>query len=107
MYKKGTILIRYKIDDASSIGIGSIVRLEENAKSKYDNCLITRLKVVVIPGRTDTNMRIHGVNLGDFKPVPTLLQRKHKWNTNLTNFLLDTKLTHCALIQTSEALLKL
>ena len=42
MYKKGTILIRYKIDDASSIGIGSIVRLEENANSKYDNCLVTR-----------------------------------------------------------------
>ena len=78
MYKKGTILIRYKIDDASSIGIGSIVRLEENANSKYDNCLVTRLKVVEIPGRTDTNMRIHGVNLGDFKPVPTLLQRKPK-----------------------------
>ena len=78
MYKKGTILIRYKIDDASSIGIGSIVRLEQNANSKYDNCLITRLKVVEIPGRTDTNMRMHVVNLGDFKPVPTLLQRKYK-----------------------------
>ena len=78
MYKKGTILIRYKIDESSSIGIGSIVRLEENANSKYDNCLVTRLKVVEIPGRTGTNMRIHGVNLGDFKPVPTLLQRKHK-----------------------------
>ena len=77
MYKKGTILIRYKIDDASSIGIGSIVRLEQNANSKYDNCLITRLKVVEIPRRTDTNMRMHGVNLGDFKPI-TLLQRKHK-----------------------------
>ena len=78
MYKKGTTLIRYKIDDASSIGIGSIVRLQENANSKYDNCLVTRLKVVEIPGRTDTNMRMHGVNLGDFKPMPTLLQRKHK-----------------------------
>ena len=77
MYKKGTILIRYKIDDASSIGIGSIVRLEQNANSKYDNCLVTRLKVVVIPGRTDTNTRTHGVNIGDFKPV-TLLQRKPK-----------------------------
>ena len=77
MYKKGTILIRYKIDESSSIGIGSIVRLEENANSKYDNCLVTRLKVVEIPGRTDTNMRTHGVNLGDFKPV-TLLQRKPK-----------------------------
>ena len=78
MYKKGTILIRYKINDASSIGIGSIVRLEQNANSKYDNCLITRLKVVEIPGRTDPSMRMHGGNLGDFKPVPTLLQRKHK-----------------------------
>ena len=39
--------------------------------------LITRLKVVEIPGRTDTSMRMHGVNLGDFKPI-TLLQRKHK-----------------------------
>ena len=78
MYKKGTILIRYKIDDASSIGIGSIVRLQENANSKYDNCLVTRLKVVEIPGRTNTNLPIHGVNLGDFKPMPTLLQRKHK-----------------------------
>ena len=75
MYKKGTILIRYKIDDASSIGIGSIVRLQENANSKYDNCLVTRLKVVEIPGRTDTSLFIHGVNLGDFKPI-TLLQRK-------------------------------
>ena len=78
MYKKGTILIRYKIDDASSIGIGSIVRLEQNANSKYDNCLVTRLKVVEIPGRTDPDLFIHGVNLGDFKPVPTLLQRKPK-----------------------------
>ena len=77
MYKKGTILIRYKIDDASSIGIGSIVRLEQNANSKYGNCLVTRLKVVEIPGRTDTSMSTHGVNLGDFKPI-TLLQRKPK-----------------------------
>ena len=77
MYKKGTILIRHKIDSASSIGIGSIVRLEENANSKYDNCLVTRLKVVVIPGRTITDLFIHGVNLRDFKPI-TLLQRKHQ-----------------------------
>ena len=76
MYKKGTILIRYKIDSASSIGIGSIVRLEQNANSEYDNCLVTRLKVVEIPGRTDTRLYKHGVNLGDFKPIPTLLQRK-------------------------------
>ena len=77
MYKKGTILIRYKIDDASSIGIGSTVKLQENANSKYDNCLVTRLKVVEIPGRTDTDLRIHGVNISYFKPIP-LLQRKHK-----------------------------
>ena len=77
MYKKGTILIRYKINGTSTIGIGSVVRLEENANSKYDNCLVTRLKVVEIPGRTDTSMSTHGVNLGDFKPI-TLLQRKHK-----------------------------
>ena len=77
MYKKGTILIRYKIDDASSIGIGLIVRLEENANSKYDNCLVTRLKVVEISGRTDISLSTHGVNLGDFKPI-TLLQRKYK-----------------------------
>ena len=77
MYKKGSILIRYKIDDASSIGIGSIVRLEQNTNSKYDNCLVTRLKVVEIPGRTDTSMSTHGVNLGDFKPI-VLLQRKPK-----------------------------
>ena len=76
MYKKGTILIRYKIDSASSIGIGSIVRLQENANSKYDNCLVTRLKVVEIPGRTDTNLFIHGVNLGDFKPIKQI-KRKH------------------------------
>ena len=78
MYKKGTILIRYKIDRASSIGIGSIVRLQENANSKYDNCLVTRLKVVEIPGRTDPNLFIHGVNLRDFKPITPLLQRKLK-----------------------------
>ena len=77
MYKKGTILIRYKIDSASSIGIGSIVRLEQNENSKYDNRLVTRLKVVEISGRTDISLFIHGVNLGDFKPI-TLLQRKHK-----------------------------
>ena len=76
MYKKGTILIRYKIDDASSIGIGSIVRLEENANSKYDNCLVTRLKVVEIPGRTNTDIFIHGVNLGDFRPIPTIKRKE-------------------------------
>ena len=105
MYKKGTILIRYKIDDASSIGIGSVVKLEEDAHSKYGNYEVTRLKTVALPGHRPPKETTHGVNLGDFKPI-TLLQRKHKWNINLTNFLLDTKLTQCALIQTSEALLK-
>ena len=107
MYKKGTILIRYKIDDASSIGIGSVVKLEEDAHSKYGNYEVTRLKTVKLPGYTIPSPSTHGVNIGDFKPIPLLLQRKYKWNINLTNFLLDTKLTHYALIQTSEALLKL
>ena len=106
MYKKGTILIRYKIDQCSSIGIGSVVKLEEDAHSKYGNYEVTRLKTVALSGCKPPKETTHGVNLGDFKPVPTLLQRKHKWNTNLTNFLSDTKLTHSALIQTSEALLK-
>ena len=77
MYKKGTILIRYKIDDASSIGIGSIVRLEENAHSKYGNYEVTRLKTVALPGYKPPKETTHGVNIGDFKPI-TLLQRKHK-----------------------------
>ena len=77
MYKKGTILIRYKIDSASSIGIGSIVRLEQNANSKYGNYLVTRLKTVALPGHRPPKETTHGVNLGDFKPI-TLLQRKHK-----------------------------
>ena len=77
MYKKGTILIRHKIDSTSSIGIGSVVRLEVNANSKYENCLVTRLKVVEILGRTDPNLKKHGVNLGDFKPI-ALLQRKYQ-----------------------------
>ena len=78
MYKKGTILIRYKIDDASSIGIGSIVKLEEVAHSKYGNYEVTRLKTVVLPGREPPKETTQGVNIRDFKPVPTLLQRKHK-----------------------------
>ena len=78
MYKKGTILIRYKIDDASSIGIGSIVRLEEVAHSKYGNYEVTRLKTVALPGYKPPKETTHGVNIGDFKPVPTLLQRKPK-----------------------------
>ena len=105
MYKKGTILIRYKIDKWSSIGIGSIVRLEEDTLSKYGNYEVTRLKTIILPRRTNTSLSIHKVKLDDFKPI-ALLQRKYKWNIDLTNFLLDTKLTHCALIQTSEALLK-
>ena len=76
MYKKGTVLIRYKIDDASSIGIGSIIKLQENANSKYDNCLVTRLKVVEIPGRTDTSMSTHGVRMQDFRPYNRLLKPK-------------------------------
>ena len=78
MYKKGTILIRYKIDESSSIGIGSIVRLEENAYSKYGNYEVTRLKTVALPGYKPPKETTHGVNIGDFKPVPTLLQRKPK-----------------------------
>ena len=77
MYKKGTILIRYKIDATSSIGIGSIVRLEENAHSKYGNYEVTRLKTVALPGYKPTKETTHRVNIGDFKPV-TLLQRKPK-----------------------------
>ena len=78
MYKKGTILIRYKIDNRSSIGINSLVKLEQNTYSKYGSCLVTRLKEVEIPGCTNTGLSTYRVNLGDFKPMPTLLQRKHK-----------------------------
>ncbi len=78
MYKKGTILIRYKIDKWSLIGIGSIVKLEKDAHSKYGNYEATRLKTVVLPGREPPKETTHGVNIGNFKPVPTLLQRKHK-----------------------------
>ena len=77
MYKKGTILIRYKIDESSSIGIGSIVKLEEDAHSKYGNYEVTRLKTVALPGYKPPKKTTHGVNIGDFKPI-TLLQRKHK-----------------------------
>ena len=78
MYKKGTILIRYKIDDASSIGIGSVVKLEEDAHSKYGNYKVTRLKTVALLGYKPPEETTHRVNIGDFKPVPTLLQRKRK-----------------------------
>ena len=76
MYKKGTILIRFRIDEYSSIGIGSVVRLEEDANSKYDNCLVTRLKVVEIPGRTDQRLTTHRVNLGDFRPISTIKRKE-------------------------------
>ena len=78
MYKKGTVLIRYKIDEWSLIGIGSIVKLEEDAHSKYGNYEVTRLKTVVLPGRESPKETTQGVNIRDFKPVPTLLQRKPK-----------------------------
>lgn len=78
MYKKGTILIRYKIDATSSIGIGSIVRLEEVAHLKYGNYKVTRLKTVALPGYKPPKETTHGVNIGDFKPIPILLQRKPK-----------------------------
>lgn len=78
MYKKGTIFVRVRVDAWSSIGIGSIVRLEETAHSRNANYLVTRLKTVEIPGYKPPKETTHEVNLGDFKPVPTLLQRKHK-----------------------------
>ena len=69
MYKKGTILVRVKVDEWSSIGIGSIVRLEETALSRDENRMVTRLKTVELPGyRAPTQIK-HGVNLGDFKPI--------------------------------------
>lgn len=50
MYKKGTILVRVRVVDWSSIGIGSIVRLEATAHSRNANYLVTRLKTVELPG---------------------------------------------------------
>ena len=41
MYKKGTIFVRVRVDDLSSIGIGSIVRLEETTHSRNGNYLVT------------------------------------------------------------------
>ena len=78
MYKKGTIFVRVRVYGWSSIGIGSIVRLEETAHSRNGNYLVTRLKTVEIPGHQAPIQITHEVNLGDFKPVPTLLQRKIK-----------------------------
>ena len=75
MYKKGTILVRVKEDAWSSIGIGSIVRLEETATSKDDYCTVTRLKTVELPGYRAPAQIKHGVNLGDFIPIQ-ILKRK-------------------------------
>lgn len=69
MYKKGTILVRVRVDDLSSIGIGSIVRLEETAHSRNGNYLVTRLKTVKLPGHQTPIQITHRVNLGDFKPI--------------------------------------
>ena len=77
MYKKGTILVRVRVDKWSSIGIGSIVRLEETAHSRNGNYLVTRLKTVELPGHQAPIPITHGVNLGDFKHIQPL-QRKHK-----------------------------
>ena len=76
MYKKGTIFVRVRVDDWSSIGIGSIVRLEETAHSGNENRLVTRLKTVELPGHQAPIPITHGVNLGDFKPIQPL-KRKH------------------------------
>ena len=69
MYKKGTILVRVKVNEWSSIGIGSIVRLEETATSKDDYCTVTRLKTVELPERPAPEQIKQGVHLGHFIPV--------------------------------------
>ena len=69
MYKKGTIFVRVRVDGMSSIGIGSIVRLEETAHSRNGNYLVKRLKTIELPGRQVPIQITHGVNLGDFKPI--------------------------------------
>ena len=69
MYKKGTVLVRVRVDDWSYIGIGSIVRLEETAHSRNGNYLVTRLKTVELPGHQAPIQITHGVNLWDFKPI--------------------------------------
>ena len=76
MYKKGTIFVRVRVDDWSSIGIGSIVRLEETAHNRNGNYLVTRLKTVEIPGHPAPTRVEQGVNLRDFKPIQPL-KRKH------------------------------
>ena len=70
MYKKGTILVRVKEDAWSSIGIGSIVRLEETATSKDDYCTVTRLKTVELPERPAPEHIKQEVHLGHFIPLP-------------------------------------
>ena len=76
MYKKGTILVRVRVDDWSSIGIGSIVRLEETALSRDENRMVTRLKTVELPGYRAPAQIKHGVNLGDFIPIPVLKRKE-------------------------------
>ena len=75
MYKKGTILVRVKVNEWSSIGIGSIVRLEETALSRDENRMVTRLKTVELPGYRAPAQIKQGVNLGDFIPI-RILKRK-------------------------------
>ena len=75
MYKKGTILVRVKVNEWSSIGIGSIVRLEETALSRDENRMVTRLKTVELPGYPAPTQIEQGVNLGDFIPIQ-LFKRK-------------------------------
>ena len=75
MYKKGTILVRVKVNVWSSIGIGSIVRLEETALSRDENRMVTRLKTVELPGYRAPAQIKQGVNLGDFIPI-RILKRK-------------------------------
>ena len=75
MYKKGTIFVRVRVDDWSSIGIGSIVRLEATAPSRNGNYLVTRLKTVELPGYRAPAQIKHRVNLGDFIPIQ-ILKRK-------------------------------
>ena len=75
MYKKGTILDRVRVDNMSSRGIGSIVRLEETAHNRNGNYLVTRLKTVELPGHQAPIQITHGVNLGDFIPIQ-LFKRK-------------------------------
>ena len=76
MYKKGTVLVRVKVDAWSSIGIGSIVRLEETATSKDDYCTVTRLKTVELPERPAPEQIKQGVHLGHFIPLPVLKRKK-------------------------------